>query len=159
MSWTIQRIEPSEAARLVPLLAALHAVHAKARPDILRADPPSDELRDILETMLGKEGSVGLVAVAPDSAILGYAIYEVERHGATALDAERCWGILHHIAVEAAHRREGIGTALIEAMRAGLRAEGIPRMRTAYWAFNRASESLMRKAGFAPFHIVAEASV
>ena len=159
MSWTIQRIEPSEAARLVPLLKRLHALHAEARPDMFRADSSPDELRKLLEEMLGDQAMTGLVAVGPDGSILGYAIFEVERREATALNVERRWGMLHHIAVEAGRRREGIGTALIEATRTRLRMEGIARMRTNYWTFNHASAALMRKAGFAPDHVYAEAAV
>jgi N-acetylglutamate synthase-like GNAT family acetyltransferase len=64
--------------------------------------------------------------------------------------------MLHQIAVDRVWRCSGIGSALIDEMKARLRGQGIVRVRTVYAAFNTPSAALMRKAGFEPFHITAE---
>lgn len=97
--------------------------------------------------------------MASDGADLGYLVFEVQSRPGTALTLPEWRGFLHHIAVAPGARRQGVGLALIEAMKTRLRAEGIPRWATSYWLFNQASAGLMAKAGAAPGWAFADAQL
>lgn len=156
MTWTIRPIGPDEAACILPLLQQVHAIHAEARPDHYRADPDPDELLAFLHDWLGSDATTALVAFGPDGSARGYLIYEVETRAPSPLKHGLRRGMLHHIAVDEAWRRSGIGLALIEAMKAGLRAQGVARVATIYATFNAPSAALMRKAGLDPLNVIAE---
>lgn len=64
--------------------------------------------------------------------------------------------MLHHISVDADHRRQGIGRALIDTMKAQLAKDGIRIIATTYASFNDASARLMAQAGLLPKTVYAE---
>ena len=155
MTWTIRRIDAGEAACILPLLEQVHALHVEARPDHFPADPNRDELLAFLRDWLSRDGTTALVAFGADGTALGYLIHEVETRPPSLLRHGQRRRMLHHISVDQGRRRSGIGLALIEAMKARLRAQGIARVATIHGAFNAPSAALMRKAGLAPLNIIA----
>lgn len=158
MPVNIREAAPGEEALVLPLLRELHALHAEARADIFQ--PPDDgALLDDLRAMQAEDGGCLLLAVDLEGGVLGYLLYAIEVRPERPLVRARRWGVLHHIAVDAGHRREGIALALIDAMRGRLRAAGVERMHTNWWAFNAASAAMMRKAGFVPYITYADAPV
>lgn len=159
MEWTIQPINVAEAERLLPLQKQVQAVHAAAHPDIFRSDIEDGELRAHLRDWLSRTEVTALAALAPDGAVLGHIIYEIERLERSPLRRAMVRGHLHQIVVDRERRRTGIGSALVAAMMAQLRAEGVDRVVASYFAFNEASAALMRKAGFVPLYVQAEAPV
>ncbi len=159
MSWTIRPIAPDEADLLLPLLLQLHALHAEARPTHHRLGPDPEQVLPFLRDWLSGKETTALVAFAPDGAALGYLIVEIETRDPTPLRPPQQRGMLHHIAVDQGARRLGIGSALLDAMKAHLRAHGVTRVVAIYATFNTASAALMRKAGLAPFNIIAEGEV
>jgi GNAT superfamily N-acetyltransferase len=159
MSWTIRPITSDDAACLLPLLAQVQAIHARARPDHYREATAPEEVLAYLRDWLAGEATTALVAFAPDGTALGYLIFEIETRELSPLRPAQRRGMLHHISVDEAWRRSGIGSALIEAMKAQLRAQGVTRVVTIYATFNSASAALMRKAGLEPFNIIAEGPV
>jgi ribosomal protein S18 acetylase RimI-like enzyme len=159
MSWTIRPIAPEEADCIVPLLLQLHALHAEARPAHHNPTPDPDEALAFLRGWLGEEETTALVAFAPDGTALGYLLVGIETRGPTLLRPAQRRGMLHHIAVDQGARRLGIGSALIDAMKAHLRTHGVTRVVAIYATFNTASAALMRKAGLAPFNVIAEGEV
>jgi putative acetyltransferase len=59
-------------------------------------------------------------------------------------------GYLHHLAVDAAHRRLGIAAALLERCFARLAALGIPKCNIFLFGDNRDGAAFWRHVGFAP---------
>jgi RimJ/RimL family protein N-acetyltransferase len=100
-----------------------------------------------------------LVAMRSNGCAYAYLIFEVQEREKQALHQPNRRGFLHHICVDPHNRRVGIATALVDEMKLRLRALGIERVATAYWAFNAPSAALMARVGFTPFRIVAEAAV
>ena len=156
MTWAIRAITADEAACLPPLLAQVQAIHAEARPDHFRVETDPEEVLAFLRGWLSEDAVTALVAFGPDGAALGYLIVGIETREASALTHPHRRAMLHHIAVDRACRRSGIGSALIEAMKARVRAQGVTRIATTYAVFNAPSAALMRKAGLEPLVIVAE---
>jgi len=158
MTSTIRPITPTEAACILPLLEQVHAIHVEAHPDHFPADPDRDELLAFLRDRLSNDAITALVAFGPDGAAVGYLLCEIETRAPSLLSLGERRGMLHHISVDQAWRRSGIGLALIEDMKARLRAQGIARVVTIYGAFNGPSAALMRRAGLEPFNIIAAGS-
>ena len=74
---------------------------------------------DYLERLLGREHFIALAAVRDGAVVGGLAAYELEK-----FEQERSEIYIYDLAVAEDHRREGIATALIEALRAIARARG-----------------------------------
>ena len=64
--------------------------------------------------------------------------------------------MLHHIAVQEAWQRMGVGKALIARMKANVCAKDITTIATTYAPFNDASAALMAGMGLLPVLTVAE---
>lgn len=60
---------------------------------------------------------------------------------------------MHHIAVEEAARRRGVGSALFRAVEACALAERLPQMAMDTWAVNRTAQAFFEALGFVAFNI------
>ncbi len=88
-------------------MRALNGVYATAfdDPETYRSDQPAD---DWLARQLGKDGVIVLVAELDGGIVGGLTAYDLPK-----LEAARSEIYLYDLAVDAAHRRRGIATALI----------------------------------------------
>ena len=73
-----------------------------------RAQPSSDYLR----RLLGNENFIALAALKDGEVVGGLAAYELQK-----FEQERSEIYIYDLAVSAAHRRQGIATALIQALK------------------------------------------
>jgi GNAT superfamily N-acetyltransferase len=149
-------IPASDAARLVPLLQDLHALHVTHQPARHTTDPERKELESWLHEWLTSEGLYALGAESPQGALLGYLIYQIEHREALPVRAAETRAMLHHIAVQEAWQRMGVGKALIARMKANVCAKDITTIATTYAPFNDASAALMAGMGLLPVLTVAE---
>ncbi len=149
---------PPNAKHLVPLLYQVHSLHVAHDPANYAPFKDESDVIHFLEDWLGQKTVTGLVTGSVQKPS-GYLIFERETRPKTLFRPEQTRGVLHHICVDADHRRQGIGAALIANMKARLLAEGIERVQVIYGAFNTASAALMQQAGFSPTHISAEAKL
>ena len=74
---------------------------------------------DYLRSLLGDPGFVALVAVVGDKVVGGLAAYELRK-----FEQARSELYIYDLAVDEGHRRRGIATALIEALKPIARARG-----------------------------------
>ena len=152
---TIVELPADDAGKVLPLLAQVQDLHVDARPDIFRGDAPPTEREEFLRQFMAREGVTALACLQQDTAI-GYLIYELQERGPSALKQAARVGFLHQVAVDHAHRRRGIATALMEEMKARLRAAGATSLRSEHYAFNIPSAKLMASAGMQPLRITVE---
>ncbi|MEI4505345.1 AAC(3)-I family aminoglycoside N-acetyltransferase [Sphingopyxis sp. CCNWLW253] len=91
----------------IAAMRGLNGLYADAfdDPETYRADRPGD---DWLARQLGKDGVITLVAEADGRILGGLTAYDLPK-----LEAARSEIYLYDLAVDAAHRRRGIATALI----------------------------------------------
>ena len=82
---------------------------AFGEPDTFSKAPPSDAY---LRRLLGSDSFIALVAVKEDEVVGGLAAYELRK-----FEQERSEFYIYDLAVAEAHRRQGIATALIEALK------------------------------------------
>jgi aminoglycoside 3-N-acetyltransferase I len=107
VSFDVRRLSPSD----LPLARALNALFGRAFADAetYGAKPPDDAY---LRTLLAKEHIIALVAVAAGEVCGGLVAYELDK-----LEQQRREIYIYDLAVAAAHRRQGMATALIERLR------------------------------------------
>lgn len=152
---TITRLPAAEAHLLVPLLRQVHDLHSARQPLRYAPTPDAGVLAEWLHDWLLHAHVVALVArQGPE--VQGYAAVEIESRPASLFHPGESRGVLHHISIDAAHRRQGIGTALVQAVQAHLLQRDIPTLVTSYASFNTASARLMARCGLHPVTIRAE---
>lgn len=106
-SITIRRLGPADIALLRKLNAAFGA--AFGDPETYQADPPSDAY---FESLLAKEHVIAIAAVAGEKVLGGLVAYELDK-----LERARREIYIYDLAVDEAHRRQGIATALVVHLR------------------------------------------
>ena len=74
----------------------------------------------------------------------------------TALRKPHKEGHIHHISVEPAYRRKGVGRALASQAVKALRRLEADRITVGYWTFNEPSRALFASLGFEPASVFAE---
>ncbi len=154
----ITTLPPTRAAVLEPLLRQVHDLHVAHQPQHYLPTPEASVLRGFLTDWLAQSSVTALVAGDVDAPV-GYLVFEEERRAASVLKPAMHQAVLHHICVDAAHRGQGIATALIAQMRVLCREAGITRIRVTYAAFNTASARIMAQAGLDPITIIADGAV
>ena len=153
---TITRLPPEHAHCLVALNLQVQAVHSAEEPDRYVTDPDPEAVAAFLTDWLAEPHVTALIS-GPQDAPTGYLIYEILKRPKTALRQAECRAMLHHICVDEAHRRMGIGRELISAFKDQDDVRAADSLRTSYAAFNTASAELMRAMGFVPSVIFAGA--
>jgi aminoglycoside 3-N-acetyltransferase I len=114
MPYPIHRLTPDHLADF----RALNALYAAAFEDPERylAEPPPDEyVRDLL----AQRHVVNLVAKDGDAVVGALSGYVLQKHERACSEA-----YIYDLAVAESHRRQGIATALIEALKPIARAQG-----------------------------------
>lgn len=113
MSYSIRRIAADDAETMEALLATFGDVFEDAQT--YTGKRPG---RDYLRALLGSDCFIALAAVKGRDVVGGLAAYELRK-----FEQERSEIYIYDLAVAAAHRREGIATALIHELRrlAGIR--------------------------------------
>jgi aminoglycoside 3-N-acetyltransferase I len=112
--FSIQQIAPGDVA----LMEALLATFGEAFDDVetyTRKRPGAAYLR----RLLASDYFIALAALKGDDVVGGIAAYELKK-----FEQERSEIYIYDLAVAAAHRREGIATALIEALKQIAAARG-----------------------------------
>nr|AEI30156.1 gentamycin 3-N-acetyltransferase [uncultured bacterium] len=107
MSFALHRLTPDDLKLMDALLAMFGAAfedvdtYGKARPGAA-----------YMKSLLGSDYFIALVAMKDNAIVGGLAAYELRK-----FEQERSEIYIYDLAVAAAHRREGIATALIEGLK------------------------------------------
>jgi len=106
-SVSLQRLAPTD----ISLLRKLNALFGEAFGELATytAEPPSDAY---VESLLAKEHLIALVALAGEKVLGGLVAYELEK-----FERARREIYIYDLAVDAAYRRRGIATTLVERLR------------------------------------------
>jgi ribosomal protein S18 acetylase RimI-like enzyme len=147
MPITVRRATSADADLLSALNAEVQAIHAEALPSWFKlpgppAFPPS---------LMDNPNNLVLVAEI-DAAPAGYVYASVTRHAETPWRYASEMIYLHQIGVRAAHRRHGVGAALIAAVRAEAASRNVALLALDVWSFNAAAKAFFQRQGFAPYN-------
>ena len=144
---TIRPARAADEAGLGKLGALLVAEHHKF--DALRfVAPKPDTPRAygrFLASQVGDPDKL-LLAAERDGALAGYAFAGIEGFDYMALRGPA--GVLYDLVVAPGHRRQGIGSALLDAVFAGLAERGAPRVLLSTAEKNHGAQAMFAAAGF-----------
>lgn len=147
----VRRATVDDAELIASLNADVQAIHAAALPSRFKA--ASAEAFDRAETVDLLTDPANLVFIADvDGEPAGYVYAEIIRRPETSLVYAYEMIYIHHISVRPAHRRRGVGTALIETLRAARRELNIGDLALDVWLFNDGARAFFRRHGFAVDH-------
>lgn len=144
----VRPAEPADVPAIAELAAVVHAAHAAALPHVFQPPaPPPLGPADVVQ-LIAAAGPLFLVAVL-DGAFAGYARAELRDQPATAFKRASRVLHVHEMGVVPAHRRHGVGRALLRAARAAARARGAHGVSLDVYAFNAGARAFYAREGFA----------
>ncbi|WP_370115328.1 N-acetyltransferase family protein [Streptacidiphilus sp. MAP12-33] len=147
---TIRVATVDDVAELAALTLVVHAVHTPHRPDLFVAAPSAVGLEALLLSQLAMPELTFLLAQDAAGRPLGYALAEIAERSGSALILADTVVSLRQIAVDPNAGGGGVGSALLEEVRALGRAAGCRRLVTQVWDFNEDAHAFYRKSGLRP---------
>lgn len=147
MTLTIRRATEADLPALGRLGALLVQVHYEYDPQ--RFIPVSKRTESGYASFLGTQlasADVAVFVAVDDGVVVGYSYSGVEGHDWMSLRGPA--GVLHDIVVDPAHRRGGVGRALLTTTLEFLKSQGMPRVVLSTAAQNEAAQRLFASAGF-----------
>lgn len=144
------RVHPASAADfaiLRDLLLEGDRQDAAALPAVCRVPDPPGYTDAELGEIVANDRCLLLVAEATGR-VVGFVEASV-RDPEESYEAPGSWCAVHHLAVCAARRRRGIGTALLRAVEAWARRRGLPLVRLEVFEHNAGARALYERLGYA----------
>lgn len=138
-----------ELGRVNELRKQVNDLHVSGRPDVFKPGF-SRELQELVYRIYD-DPEQKIVVVELDGAICGYAVLHHIRRPATTFMLERDYLDIDEIGVDAAHRRQGAGSAMIGFIRSFAAESGFSRIELNMWEFNREALAFYEAVGFSGF--------
>ena len=147
MNVTIRTATVNDVASLARLNADVQRRHAEAMPSIFKQ--PSAELLPtvMFSEPLSDPNSIFFVAENGEDAV-GYLWAEISQRSETQLTYARDSIMIHHISVQPAYQRQGVGAQLIAAVKDLARQEQIATVKLDTWSFNTDAQAFFARQGF-----------
>jgi ribosomal protein S18 acetylase RimI-like enzyme len=150
MATVIRQATAADAEIVSSLNADVQALHASALP--WRFKPPSPETFPPSDAAALLAQPSNLVFVAEvDSLPVGYAYAEVIQRPEAPFHHAHEMVHLHHISVRPAHRRQGVGHALLDAVCLAGSQRGIELLTLDVWTFNEEARAFFHRHGFTSY--------
>ena len=145
----VRRAEARDIPALMGLLDQVNLVHHLGRPDLFRRATKYSPAQ--LEALLGDPTMEIFVFEDESGAVLGHAFCQLQKVPPThrLLEPVRTLYI-DDICVDAAARRQGVGSALCQHVKDRARELGCHNITLNVWACNPGAEAFYRKSGFLP---------
>ena len=143
--------------RINELRRMVNDVHVNGRPDIFKPGF-GQALSDHLYEAFDSDQSDVIVA-ALDGTIAGFATVQYIRKPETPYTLPRDFYRVEEFGVDAAFRRRGVATALVDYMKDDAREKGFHRIELDAWTFNKGALTFYENAGFNVYRWYFEMSV
>jgi GNAT superfamily N-acetyltransferase len=150
MNKTVRRADEADAELISLLNADVQSLHAAAMPAIFKKPGPETFPPTQARMLLINPSNLIFVAEV-DSEPAGYAYAELIHQSESPFRYAWDEVHLHHISVRREHRRKGMATALLEAIRRSAHELGIKRVTLQAWSFNEEAQAFFRQQGFTPY--------
>jgi GNAT superfamily N-acetyltransferase len=148
---TVRRAGPQDAETLSRLNADVQAIHAAALPQRFKPPGPDTFPPAAAAALIAHPANLVFIADV-DGHPAGYAYVEIVRRPETAMTHPIEMVYLHHISVQPAHRRRGVGARLLEAVRACAHEHAIDQIALDVWTFNEDARAFFRCHGFVAYN-------
>jgi len=151
MTIAVRRATTADAELVSSLNADVQALHAEAMPWRFKPPGPDTFPTKAAESLLAKPDHHMFIAqIAGEPA--GYAYAEIARYPENAFHYAHELIHLHHISVRPAYRRRGVGNALLAAVRAAGKDQGVTLLTANVWTFNETARAFFRRHGLTPYN-------
>jgi len=151
MSIGVRRATAADAELVSVLNADVQAVHAVALPWRFKPPGPLSFPPTEASALLANVENLVLVAQV-DGEPAGYAYAEIVHRPETSLTYAYEMLYVHHLSVRSEYRRKGVGSALLDAVRAAGLDLGITLLALDVWSFNEGASAFFRRHGFDPYN-------
>jgi ribosomal protein S18 acetylase RimI-like enzyme len=148
----VRPAEERDVRAIARLNRLVQALHAEAEPAFFR--PPEDMpgLEAFHQVGLGAEGRTTLVAeVGPE--VVGYVALVLQDRGAHTFAWAHRRLYVDQVGVDPAHRRSGVGRALMAAVEEQARALSVGEVALDTWAFNEEAQAFFRALGYGVYNL------
>lgn len=139
--------------RITPMKEQIHAQHVAGRPDLFA---PLEDL-SAFEAYVREDG-LRLFLAERDGEPLGYALTRVVDRAANPYMRRRFFLRVEEICVDERFRRQGVGCALMQAVREEAKSMGCPRVVLDVWSFNEEAMRFYQSMGFHAYQTFLEKS-
>jgi diamine N-acetyltransferase len=148
MTVQIRRATSEDLSAFLDLHIQVHALHLQHRPDQFKETEQAAIEARFQELLASETAKVWLADVG--GKVIGYAVEILIQRAENTWCPARRWCDVEQICVDASHRREGIATALMQAIVDSARAAGIRDIELNSWAFNQDAHRAFEAFGFTP---------
>ena len=153
----IRFAQDDELNQVNALRKQVNDLHVAGKPDVFKPGF-CDELRDFIH-VIRNDPEQDIVVAEQDGTILGFAVLHHIRKPENPFMYERDFLDIDEFCVDEAHRRQGVGTALMDYIREYAQAKGFHRIELNMWEFNRDALAFYEAAGFTTFRRYLEMTI
>ncbi|WP_431894511.1 N-acetyltransferase family protein [Nonomuraea sp. bgisy101] len=143
----IRRATPDDVVILAQLNRFVHDLHVDARPDIFLLAHAASVLAPHFAAFLAREGAMAYIAESSETGPVGYITATIQNRSADALMHPQRFVYVNHIAVDPQAARTGVGSALVESVRAAALEAGCTSLLTDVWDFNTKALTFFENQG------------
>jgi ribosomal protein S18 acetylase RimI-like enzyme len=147
MKAVIREATEADANGISSLNIDVQAAHASAMPWWFKPAGPDTFPPDAVALLLSDPSSLVFIAEFESSPV-GYAYAEIFDRPETSFNYAYQMLYVHHITVRPAHRRQGIGRALLEAVQTAANKRDIRMISLDVWTFNVEARAFFSGSGF-----------
>ena len=147
----------ADLARINELRRQVNELHVQGRPDMFKPGFGVQIQAHAAELLHADDHAI--IVAERDGAICGMACVDYVDKPETAYSRTRRYYHVQELAVDAAHRRQGVARELLEFMRADARARGFARIELDVWSFNAGAVEFYEAMGFSTYRQMMELAV
>jgi len=147
MSITVRPAKKQDHPAVERLLRQIAQLHADLRPDVFRPASQKYDTKRYCGLLRDPDTPV-LIAQNEQGEVLGYAMLQVKSVDGHPVLLSRRFLYIDDLCVDEAMRGQGIGAALMEAVRALARERGIEKLELNVWECNEGAVKFYERLGF-----------
>lgn len=147
MTLVIRRAVDGDETTLTRLNQVVHDLHVAQRPDFFKATQAGEVSRRFKELLA--HPTIHIWLAEEDGAPIGYVLAMVQERGESPITLARRWLEIDEIAVDPSQRQKGVARALVQAVIAEAKSQGIGEVGANTWGFNQVAQSMFQNLGFA----------
>lgn len=154
---TVRYAKREEMEAVNRLRRSVSELHAQGRPDIFRAGFCEELQRHAYDAFASEKADVIVAEI--DETVCGFALVQyIDRPASPYCCACRFYHI-EEFGVDAAYRRRGAATAIMEFCRREAEKKGFARLELDVWAFNAEAMKFYEAIGFRPYRFFMEQTI
>ena len=158
MAVNVRPAKQEELARVNELRRMVNELHVAGRPAHFKPGF-GPELQGHLAEQSSQPERFGVLVALEDGEVAGFATVQYVHRPEGPYTLPLDYYHVEEFGVDAAHRRRGVATALVEYMKADAKARGFTRLDLDVWAFNDSALAFYEAAGFTTYRRYMELEV